>query len=93
MKSAGLLAAVILFAILVVWWLEHRYRSDINAWATDNGHVIQSIEQRAWSRGPYHWNSKHARIYMVTVENGAVYWFRFGNGFSGMEVEQETTDF
>ena len=90
----GVIAAIL--AIIVLIGIA-QYRSDCNyihEWGLDNSQNIESIERPFWKgSGPWFWDSKNNRVYKAITSTGKVVWFRFGNLFRGMEVEQESVDF
>ena len=89
----GVAVAVLCVVILINVWIYNRDCNSIREWALDSNQNIESIEKRVWSRGPFVWNSKYNRVYMMTTSTGKIVWFRFGSIWRGMEVEQESVDF
>lgn len=87
------LLGLVLFLVLTSLWIDSGNKEMMRDWASTHNANIESIEYRALSTGPFHWNSKTSRVYMVTLSTGKIVWFRFGDGFKGMEVKQESVDF
>ena len=78
---------VILLLVFCMKFLVDSDRNSIKSWATEHNTETALIEYRIFG-GPF-FHFKNTRVYKVEMKNGAVYWFRFGFAFRGLEVEQE----
>jgi len=75
----GLVIIAIMFGMFAI--IDRSDKREIKEWATQKGVKIAKIEPCAVELGPYYFKQRHQRIYEVTLDNGATYWFRFGVGY------------
>ena len=84
-----IIAAAVIFAILVMVWHYSQSRSVLEQWAAENSYRILSAEHRHLVRGPFFWTtSKGQTVYRVKVEDSSGRiregWVRCGSWVFGL---------
>lgn len=76
-KLSGAAIAIVLLILVITIHIGvvNSTEKELHAWATARGEVVQKIELRVFSIGPY-WYIKNARYYYIKTDKN-VYWVKY----------------